>query len=70
MKAACKCGNDPQNPHECVDCGHDDDGEERYAKYDEMTIITCKVLCNKAFPSVDVHFGLEWKGECYCSYVQ
>ena len=68
--AQCKCNSPQGNQHECNDCGHDDDGEERYLGYDSMTHIKCYGYCKDEFGHQgDFYFAMQWKGECYCAYV-
>ena len=71
--AQCKCNSPHGDRHECNDCGHDDDGEERYLGYDSMTHSKCYNYCKDEFGRVGhydgFYYGMEWKGECYCAYV-
>ena len=71
MKPVCNCGQG-NDPHDCADCGDDDyqcnegfEGECRYRDYKSMTLSRCRSLC----PSYTKYVGLEYHGECYCSYV-
>ena len=67
--AQCKCNSPKGNQHECNDCGHDDDGEERYLGYDSMTHSKCYNYCNDEFGGQgSFYYAMEWKGECYCTY--
>ena len=68
--AQCKCNSPHGDRHECNDCGHDDDGEERYLGYDSMTHSKCYNYCNDEFGGQgSFYYAMEWKGECYCTYV-
>ena len=69
--AQCKCNSPRGNPHECNDCGSDDDGEDRYLGYWGMTQNLCYQYCRDEFGDSrqysGFYYGLEWKGECYCA---
>ena len=51
----------------------DDDGENRYLGYWDMTHNRCYNYCKDDYGNPNLYdgfyYGMEWKGECYCAYV-